>query len=248
MNGRAAGGPHRPWPVSTAPWVMRMSWHDLCFLHWRVDEPALAPLLPAGLELQTFDGSAWIGVVPFHMTDVSPRGVPRVRRFADFAELNVRTNVTAGGKPGVWFFSLDATQPLAVRVARGLFHLAYLDAQIETAQDGDAVRYRSTRTHLGAGPAELYARYRPTGPPVQSRPGTIEHFLTERYCLYAADRRGRLLRQEIDHAPWPLQPAEADIELCTMTRPLGIDVGSAPPLAHFARRLDVVSWLPHRVR
>jgi uncharacterized protein YqjF (DUF2071 family) len=225
-----------------------MSWHDLCFLHWRVEAAEIAALLPAGLEVETFDDDAWIGVVPFHMTDVSPRGLPRVRRLADFAELNVRTNVTAGGKPGVWFFSLDATQPVAVRIARALFHLAYLDARIETRREGDAVRYTSTRTHLGAGVAELAVRYWPTGPPVQSRPGTLEHFLTERYCLYAASRRGRLMRLQIDHAPWPLQPAVAELERCTMTRPLGIDLGPEPPIAHFAKRLDVVSWLPHRVR
>ena len=238
----------RPWPRPASPWAMRMCWHDLCFLHWRVDEAALAPLLPPGLELDTFDGSAWIGVVPFHMTGVSPRGVPRIRRLADFAELNVRTSVTAGGKPGVWFFSLDATQPVAVRLARGLFHLAYLDARIDTRRNGDTVTYSSARTHLGGGVAELSARYRPTGPPARSLPGTLEYFLTERYCLYAASRRGRLVRQEIDHAPWPLQPAAAEVERCTMTRPLGVDLGSEPPLAHFAERLDVVAWLPHRVR
>ncbi|MDX6377283.1 MAG: uncharacterized protein QOE98_1586 [Gaiellaceae bacterium] len=248
MSRRRLGGSHRPWPVPAAPWVMRMSWHDLCFLHWRVDPEAIAPRLPEGLELETYDGSAWVGVVPFRMTDVSPRGVPRIRRLGDFAELNVRTNVSAGGKPGVWFFSLDATSPLAVRIARGLFCLPYLDARIETRRDGDAVRYTSVRTHLGAGPAELTVRYRPTGPSTQSPPGSLEHFLTERYCLYAANRRGQLLRQEIDHAPWPLQPATAEIERCTMTRPLGIDLGTEPPLAHFAERLDVVSWLPRRVR
>jgi uncharacterized protein YqjF (DUF2071 family) len=227
---------------------MRMSWHDLCFLHWRVDTSALAPLLPAGLELETFDGSAWIGVVPFHMTDVSPRGLPRLRRLADFAELNVRTYVTAGGKPGVWFFSLDATQPLAVRMARAFFHLAYVDARISSRRTGDVVRYTSVRTHLGAGVAELDVRYRPTGPPARSAPGTLEHFLTERYCLYAASRRGQVLRQEIDHDPWPLQPAEAEVARCTMTRPLGLDLGDEPPLAHFAERLDVVAWLPRRAR
>jgi uncharacterized protein YqjF (DUF2071 family) len=227
---------------------MRMSWHDLCFLHWRVDASVLAPLLPTGLDLETFDGSAWLGVVPFHMTDVSPRGLPRVRRLADFAELNVRTYVTAGGKPGVWFFSLDATQPLAVRMARAFFHLAYVDARIESRRSGDVVRYTSVRTHLGAGVAELDVRYRPTGPATESPPGTLEHFLTERYCLYAASRRGQVLRQEIDHDPWPLQPAEAEVARCTMTRPLGIDLGDEPPLAHFAERLDVVAWLPRRVR
>jgi uncharacterized protein YqjF (DUF2071 family) len=225
-----------------------MSWHDLCFLHWRVDAAALAPLVPDGLELETFDGSAWIAVVPFHMTDVSPRGLPRFRRLADFAELNVRTYVTAGGKPGVWFFSLDATQPLAVRVARACFHLAYVDARIDTRRLGDVVHYTSERTHLGGGVAELDVRYRPTGPPAEAAAGTLEDFLTARYCLYAATRRGQVLRQDIDHDPWPLQPAEAEIARCTMTRPLGIDLGDEPPLAHFAERLDVVAWLPHRVR
>lgn len=227
---------------------MRMCWHDLCFLHWRVAADVLAPLVPDGLELETFDGSAWIAVVPFHMTDVSPRGLPRVRRLADFAELNVRTYVTAGGKPGVWFFSLDATQPLAVRIARAGFHLAYVDARIETRRTGDVVHYTSRRTHLGAGVAELDVRYRPTGPPAEPELGTLEDFLTARYCLYAATRGGQLLRQEIDHDPWPLQPAEAEVGRCTMTRPLGIDLGDEPPLAHFAERLDVVAWLPRRVR
>jgi uncharacterized protein YqjF (DUF2071 family) len=226
---------------------MRMTWHDLCFLHWRVGADALAPVLPAGLELETFDGSAWICVVPFHMTDVGPRGVPRIRRLADFAELNVRTYVTAGGKPGVWFFSLDATQPLAVRIARAFFHLPYLDARIETRRDGDTVHYTSVRSHLGAGVAELDVRYHPTGPPALTRPGTLEHFLTARYCLYAAAGRGHVLRQEVDHVPWPLRPAMAEVARCTMTRPIGVDPGDDPPLAHFVDRLDVVAWLPRRV-
>ncbi len=219
-----------------------MRWHDLGFLHWRVAASELQAQLPAGLELDTFEGEAWIGVVPFHMTDVSLRGTPRVRRFADFSELNVRTYVTAGGKPGVWFFSLDATQPTAVRLARGLLNLAYLDARIDTRRDGDWVDYTSRRTDPTAGAAELVARYRPTGPPSRSLPGSLEHFLTERYCLYAA--RGRVRRIEIDHEPWPLQPAEAVIERCTMTEPLGIGLGDQPPLVHFAKRLDVVAWLP----
>ena len=226
---------------------MRMSWHDLCFLHWRVDPGDLARLLPTGLALDTFAGEAWIAVVPFRMTDVSARGVRRVRRFADFAELNVRTYVTAGGKPGVWFFSLDATQPVAVRIARGLLSLPYFDARIDITVAGDRVGYTSARTHRDGGVAELRTHYRPAGPPARSLPGTLEHFLTERYCLYAASPRGGLRRIEINHAPWPLQPAEASVELCTMTGPLGLTLGDEPPLAHFAKRLDVVAWLPTRV-
>jgi len=242
-----SAGPTRPWPVPRGPWLMRMTWHELCFLHWRVPADELRPFLPAGLELDTYDGDAWIGVVPFHMTRLAPRGVPQIPPLTDFAELNVRTYVSAEGKPGVWFFSLDATQPLAVRVARGCFHLPYLDARIDVGHEDGAVAYRSVRTHLGAGPAELAVRYRPTGAVVPGAPGTLEHFLTERYCLYASSARGRLLRQEVDHRTWPLQPAAAEIETCTMTRPLGIEL-AGPPLAHYAERLDVVSWLPHRVR
>jgi uncharacterized protein YqjF (DUF2071 family) len=240
-------GAHRPWPVPRAPWVMRMAWHELCLLHWRVPAEALSPLLPAGLRLDTFDGDAWLGVVPFRMTDVAPRGVPRFRRLADFAELNVRTYATAGAKPGVWFFSLDATQPLAVRLARSCFHLAYLDARIDIRRAGDEIDYRSVRTHLGAGVAELAVRYRPTGPVTPAQPGSLEHFLVERYCLYAATSGGRLRRQAIDHRPWPLQLAEAHVERCTMTRPLGIELSAAPDLVHYADRLDVVAWLPRRV-
>lgn len=236
---------HRPWPAPREPWALRMRWHDLGFLHWRVAAAELQAKLPAGLELDTFEGEAWIGVVPFHMTDVSLRGTPRIRRFADFSELNVRTYVTASGKPGVWFFSLDATQPTAVRLARGLLQLAYLDARIDIRRDGDWVDYTSRRTDPTARPAELVARYRPIGPSTRSRPGSLEQFLTERYCLYAGGgRRGGVRRIEIDHQPWPLQPAEAVVERCTMTEPLGIDLGAEPPLVHFAERLDVVAWLP----
>jgi uncharacterized protein YqjF (DUF2071 family) len=236
----------RPWPRPAAPWVVRMRWHDLCFLHWPVDPAALEPMLPRGLTLDTHGGSAWLGVVPFHMTDVSARGFPRVRALADFRELNVRTYVTAGGRPGVWFFSLDATQPVLSRIARTAFRLPYLDARIAIRRDGDAFAYESERTHLGGGVADLVVRYRPVGPPVRSARDSVEHFLTERYCLYATCW-GRLFRLEVDHPPWPLQPAEAEVERCTMTRPLGIELGAEPPLAHYAASLDAVAWLPRRV-
>jgi uncharacterized protein YqjF (DUF2071 family) len=241
------GGVHRPWPTPAAPWAIRMTWHELAFLHWRVPADALRPLVPTELELETYDGGAWLGVVPFRMTHAAARGLPRFGPVTDFAELNVRTYVTAGGRPGIWFFSLDATQPLAVRIARGCFHLPYLDARIDIQRAGDQIAYRSVRTHLGAGVAELDVRYRPAGPVQRSQTGSLEQFLTDRYCLYAATAGGRVLRLEIDHPPWPLQPAEAQLERCTMTQPLGIELAPAPDLVHYAERLDVVPWLPRRV-
>jgi uncharacterized protein YqjF (DUF2071 family) len=222
-----------------------MQWHDLCFLHWPVDPSELAPLLPRSLVLDTYEGSAWLGVVPFHMTDVSLRGMPHIRRLADFRELNVRTYVMFRGRPGVWFFSLDATQLLVSRIARAAFRLPYLDARIDIRRDGDAISYESARTHLGGGVADLALRYRPSGPAVRSVPGSLEHFLTERYCLYSTFL-GRLYRLEVDHPPWPLQPAEVEVERCTMTRPLGMELGPEPPLAHYAATIGTVAWLPRR--
>jgi uncharacterized protein len=199
------------------------------------------------LELDTFDGWAWIGIVPFTMRGVRPRLVPSLPWLSAFCELNVRTYVTVGGKPGVWFFSLDAANPLAVRAARLSFHLPYYDARMRSTRIDDGVRYESRRTHHLAAPAELSASYRPSGPRQVALPGSHEYWLTARYCLYAAGWNGHPWRGEIDHAPWPLQPAEAEIRRNTMTAPLRITLPDRSPLLHFARRLDVRAWSPDPV-
>jgi uncharacterized protein len=237
-----AGIAHRPWPVPTRPWALAMQWHGLLFMHWPVQPAVLRPLIPPPLQIDTFDGAAWIGVVPFHITGFRPHYVPALPWVSAFPELNVRTYVTLEGKPGIWFFSLDAANPLAVRGARVAFHLPYYDARMVFARDDGRVRYTSRRTHRGAPPAEFAAQYRPTGPVVQAPDGSIDRWLTERYCLYAANRRGAVWRGEIHHARWPLQPAEAEIERNTMTDPLRLVLPARPPLLHFAERQDVVAW------
>ena len=242
-----ADGPHRQYPAPRSPWVMRMVWEDLLFEHWRVPPELLRPLIPAGLELETFDGSAWIAVVPFRMTGVRPRATPALPWLSDFPELNVRTYVNAGGKPGVWFFSLDADQPVAVATARRLFHLNYRWAAMSCERAGDAVAYRSRRRRAAGKPAEYRANYWPLQATVPTPRGSLGDFLVNRYCLYAADRRGRIYRGEVDHQPWPLHEAAAEVTLDTMTRPLGFDLPDEEPLRWFARRLDVVGWLPERV-
>jgi uncharacterized protein YqjF (DUF2071 family) len=224
--------------------ILTMRWHELAFLHWRVEAAAL---IPAGLEIDEHDGSAWIAVVPFHMTGVGLRGLPPPGPLSAFPELNVRTYVrTPGGKPGVWFFSLDAMQRVIVRFTRTFLHLAYLDARMEHRRDGEWIRYASRRTHLGAGPAELEVRYRPVGPAAATAPGALDHFLTARYCLYAAPASGRLRRMDIEHEPWLLQPGEAEIGRNTMTRPLGIAL-EGTPLVHYVARMDVRAGVPRRV-
>lgn len=232
----------RPWPVPPGPWLMFQRWHELLFAHWPVAPDALRPLLPPGLELETFEGDAWIAVVPFRMSAIHPRLLPPLPWLSAFPELNVRTYVTAGGKPGVWFFSLEAANPVAVAAARRLFHLPYCNAAMSLARQGDEVVYSSVRTHRGAPPANCEVRYRPTGAPSSASPGTLEHWLTERYCLYAADPQGGLWRGEIDHVPWPLQPAEAAFSTNTMTEPLGLQLPDRAPLLHYAHKLDVRVW------
>ncbi|MGH7852535.1 MAG: YqjF family protein [Candidatus Binatia bacterium] len=227
---------HRPWPPPRKPWVLAMRWHELLFLHWPVSPQILRPLIPGELEIDTYDGSAWIGVVPFHMTRVRLRFMPGLA----FAELNVRTYVKFRGKTGVWFFSLDAASKLAVRAARFL-GLPYFDARMRVEPSEKTVVYRSVRIHRQASPAEFDAVYEPTGPVYYSSPGSLDRWLTARYCLYAAHRK-QVVYGEIDHPPWPLQPAELDLRVNTMANPLAIALPNTKPLLHFARCLDVVAW------
>jgi uncharacterized protein YqjF (DUF2071 family) len=223
---------------------MRQTWRHLLFAHWPVPPESLRRLVPAGLELQTFEGRAWIGTTPFVLTGLRPRALPALPGLSTFPEINVRTYVTAEGKPGVWFFSLDAASTLAVMGARALYALPYFRARIAVGVDHERVTYASRRIDRRAPPAEFQAEYRPTGGPAVAEPGTLAHWLTERYCLYAADRHGGLRRTEIHHEPWPLRPAQVQIQRNTMASALGVDLPGGAPLAHFAARLDVHVWAP----
>jgi len=236
---------HRPWPMPGSPWLMTQSWHDLLFAHWPIDAGHLREKVPAGFKLDLFNGQAWIGVVPFHMTNVAPRLVPAIPWVSAFAEINVRTYVSVDGKPGVYFFSLDAESALAVATARTLLNLPYFNASMSVdVAAGNQVGYTTRRTDANAAPAEFIAHYRPTGPAFEALPGTLEHFLTERYCLYNVDASDHGYRLEIHHPPWSLHAAEASIELNTMTTAAGIGVPSMAPLLHFAKRQDTVAWAP----
>ena len=237
---------HRTWPPPARPWSQRQSWLDLLFAHWPVDADAVRELLPAGLELDLFEGQAWLGVLPFHMQGIRFRSLPLLPGTSAFAELNVRTYVRATRGPGIWFFSLDAAHALAVAVARRWYHLPYFRARMSSEGDGEAVRYRSTRTHRGAPAAELAAEYAPSGAVEPARPGTLEHWLVERYRLYA--RHGsRILEGEVHHDPWPLQKAVASFRRNTMAAASGLRLPDVQPVLHFSRRLDVLVWSPQSV-
>jgi uncharacterized protein YqjF (DUF2071 family) len=233
---------HRPWPLPGGAWVWRQSWRDLLFAHWPVPVEVVRRFVPPSLEVQSFDGTSWLGVVPFRMAGVMRRPLPDLPWVSAFPELNLRVYVERDGKPGVWFLSLDATNPLAVWAARRFFHLPYFRASMSLVPEGDGVRYASRR----AG-AEFSASYRPTSGVYFAQPGSLEHWLTERYCLYALAPDGALYRNDVHHAPWPLQSAEATISRNTFFELHGVALRGPPPLLHFARRLDVVVWNGERV-
>lgn len=238
---------YRPWPIPDRPWAMRMRWCDLLFAHWAVDVGVVRRLIPKGLGLDLFDGCAYVGVVLFRMEGVTPRRIPTLPGLHAFPELNLRTYVNSGGKPGVWFFSLDAGQKLAVRVARRFFHLPYFDAKFDVGIVDGGVEYSAIRTHRGAPSARFAAKYQPVGSTYKSAKGSLESWLTDRYCLYAADNEGHVCRGEIDHESWPLQHAAAEVEVNTLGDWLGIEMKGPPQTLHFAKSLSVKAWLVDRI-
>jgi uncharacterized protein YqjF (DUF2071 family) len=222
-----------------------MRWSDLAFLHRRAPADDIRALVPPPLEVDLFDGSAWIAITPFRMTAVRPLFSPPIPSANDFPELNVRTYVRHGGRSAVWFFSLDAASWLAVIGARTALGLPYFHARMRERRDGDEVRYESTRAHPGAGAAEFRARYSPTGGVYLADVGSLDYWLTERYSLFSL-HTGQLLRLDIEHPQWPLQHATADVERNTMASAAGITLSSDAPHVRFARELDVVAHWPER--
>jgi uncharacterized protein YqjF (DUF2071 family) len=214
---------------------MGQTWDDLLFAHWRVDAAVVRGLIPDGLDVDEFGGSAWVGVTPFELNGLRARGMYALPFVSSFRELNVRTYVTRDGKSGIWFFSLDASSQVAVEVARRLYKLPYFRSQISLERRGGRIVFESVRNERKA----FSASYRGSGRPAPPEPGSLEHFLTERYCLYTAER-GRVYRAEIHHRPWPLQTAEAELDLNTMP-PEEIRLDGEPVL-HLSARQDVVIW------
>lgn len=224
---------------------MGQTWDDLLFAHWRMPVDAVRAHVPRPLAVETFDGSAWVGITPFRVRGLRLRATLPPPVVSRFLELNARTYVTFGDKPGIWFFSLDASSRLAVQAARRSYKLPYFHARMAARFSDGAVRYASERKTRDARPAAFSGRYEPDGGAFTAAPGSLEFFLTERYCLYAVDG-GAVFRADIHHKPWPLQTATAEIERNTMAPP-GIDT-EGPPLLHYAGRQDVLIWPLEPVR
>ncbi len=218
---------------------MFQSWQQQLFMHWQVPASVLRPLVPAQLEIDDFNGATYIGLTPFHLTGLRYRFLPPLPVGSDFPEVNLRTYVRFAGKPGVFFFSLDAASRLAVFAARATYHLPYYFAKMSISRQRENVEYRSRRVSARA---ELVMRYHPIGQSFTVPPGSLDHFLIERYALYVVSRRGNVLRGDIHHRPWRLRNAIADIERNTIPAAHGFETPARRPLVHYSERQDTVLW------
>jgi uncharacterized protein len=216
----------------TAPWLLAMDWRDALFLHWPADAEALRALIPRDVQLDVMEGSAWIGIVAFAIAGARARVVPPRFALRTFGEVNVRTYVTGGGRAGVWFLSLDAASRATVAAGRGLLHLPYYDAHITAACAGVSYAYRLERTDARAAPARFAAQARVENGVRTAAPGSLEHALVERYCFFTTDRRGRTVRGDVLHPPWPLQDATVAVAENTLLAAAGIPATAQAPLVH----------------
>jgi len=243
MRERPAG-----WPI------MHQKWGKLLFMHWQIDEKLLRPLIPSQLEIDTFDGSAWIAVAPFTMWDIRalPPFLPPVPGLSAAHELNVRTYVYLDNVPGVWFFSLDCNSATAVLAARAFYHLPYYKAEIELKEEHESAEHSLNRSiyyslvRTDDPPAQFYGSWKVGEKLPTSQPDSLEFFLTERYCLYS-EHDGNLYRGRIRHNPWPLRKAELLSLNSTMIESHGLPTPQANPLLHYCEELSVDLWPLKRV-
>jgi hypothetical protein len=242
MNEILSTTEHRPWPLPSSRWTMTQRWNDLLFAHWPVPAAEITPLIPSGLTVDTFDGSAWVGVVPFWMDQIRTRGLPAIPGANRFPELNLRTYVREphSNIAGVYFFSLDAGNPLAVAFARTFYKLPYYWAKMKIEHADDHEFLYTSERRFSQPKARFRARYRSLGQAADKQ--EMEQFLTERYALYTADRGGALFKGNIHHLPWPLERAEAEFEINELPAVHGITLPDTPPLLHYSRELVVYVW------
>lgn len=221
---------------------MKQTWNDLLFAHYPIKLESLKSIVPNVLPLDSFNGMGWIGVVPFYVTNLRLRGLPSIAGTNRFPQLNVRTYIKVEGKPGLYFFSLDAMNWLSVRMAKMFYHLPYVHADMEVKCNASNINYESRRR--SDPDFKLICSYRPIAEQYSSVEGSFEQWATDRYCLYTLNKKREPLRCDIMHHPWVLQHAEAEISYNSMLVKQGIQVEADHPILHFSKRIDGVKMWP----
>ncbi|MGA2351137.1 MAG: DUF2071 domain-containing protein [Terracidiphilus sp.] len=238
---------HKPRPLPSGRWLMKQRWNDLLFAHWPVPALSLAPLVPEGLQVDTFQGSAWLGVMPFWIDRIKVRGLPTMPGGQGFPDLSLRTYVREErtGTLGVCCLSLDASNLLAAALGRALYRLPYHWAEMRLEQRTEREFSFYSRRRFADRPVVFKARYRGLGPSrrlAESGVGTLEYFLMERHCLFSKNHAGQAIRANLHHVSWPLEEAEAEIERNDLAEALGIRLPNLEPVLHYSRRLAVYVW------
>jgi uncharacterized protein YqjF (DUF2071 family) len=225
-----------------SPWVLSMEWHDVLFLHWPMPKAQLSAHIPDSLSVETQNGTAWLGIVPFRMSDIHPRWLPSVHYLSNFPELNIRTYVTDGDVSGVWFFSLDASSWLSVQIARWTYSLNYYHAKMSVSKTDDRVDYTSRRSESETGDFQFKGWYEPTNSLGRNK-SELEVFLTERYFLFSSDRSDKLYRGRIQHPSWELHEASCKIDTLRIAGHPSPD-NEAPHSILYSPHTSVKAWFP----
>lgn len=243
----------KPRPLPAGRWLLKQRWNDLLFAHWPVPVAQLAPLIPEGLQVDTFQGSAWLGVMPFWMDRIKVRNIPSIPGARSFPDLSLRTYVREErtGTPGMVCLSLDSSNLLAVAMGRALYHLPYHWSNMQMRQRSEREFAFYSHRRFAGQTVVFNARYRGLGPSqrlAESCAGTLEYFLMERYCLFSSNRDGQPIRANLHHVSSQLEEAEADIERNDLAEVLGIKLPNLEPVLHYSRRLAVYVWPAELVR
>jgi len=239
---------HRPFPIPSQKWIMRQSWRNVLFLHWPVPVEKLRPLIPSSLQIDTFNGSAWLGIILFVLEGIFPLGISSVSLTPKFPETNVRTYVKYKDKPGIYFISIDVENWASLNIAKRWYRLPYNSAQIFFRKDGQTCYFQSIRKGNENPSISLKGKYGPISDVYYAKKGTLDHWLTERYCLYSSNNGVNIFCGEIHHQPWPLQKAEIDLVRNTLFNPFNFELSKVKPIAHFSTGVDSLMWNIKRLR
>ncbi|MGM7723666.1 YqjF family protein [Metabacillus sp. Hm71] len=233
---------HRPFPLPSKKYIMRQTWRNLLFLHWPIPLEKLRPYIPSALQVDTFNGSAWLGIILFVIEGIYPLGLSSVSLTPSFPEINVRTYVTCNGKPGIYFMSIDVENWASLKIAKNWYHLPYHSAEISFRKEGQTFHCHSIRKGNESAPISFMGKYVPVSEVYCPKEGTLDHWLTERYCMYSSKKGVNIFCGDIHHRPWPLQKAEVEVVKNTLFTPYQFDLSEVTPIAHFSTGVDSLIW------